>query len=216
MNEDKKIFLGALAAFYVALLIGGCDAKAFSQEDERRAEYEQRLENDAFNLKNGDIILTRNLLPRQNLSPGYWNHVAIGAIRKDGPCVVEMQAEKGVVATNAKDFFRRYPEYCVLRPTFEFDSLDVAKNAWERVGQPLDYCVGASLPYRVDPNSQVDNCVSLVRRCYLRVGRDYRWRKPDDIFRRRFDDNFHCVIYADERESWREPLEPWAGLIQKR
>lgn len=215
MNREDLV----MVFFYLLLIVCAIYAtveKVYGQEDAKRSAYETRLRGDADKLENGDLILTRNLLPRQNLTPGYWNHVGIAILRKDGPCVVEMQAEKGVIATEAVAFFRRYPEYCVLRPTFRFDAKDVAEDAWERVGKPLDYCVGASLPSRVEPNAPVDNCVSLVRRVYLRVGRDYRWRRPDDIFNRRFVDNFNAMIFADERECWREPLQQWDGIISKR
>lgn len=217
MKRSGWLSVVALATVLCASCVG-LRSPCFCAESEgaARNEYEQRLANDAARLENGDVILTRNLLPRQNLTPGYWNHAAIAVVLANGPAVVEMQSERGVIATSAVAFFRRYPEYVVLRGRVDFDRDRIGKDAWERVGKPFDYRPGASLPFRVDANAPIENCVSFVRRCYLSVGRDYRWRTPDCIFNGRFVDDFETITFADERKDWREPLIKWDGIIEKR
>ena len=163
-------------------------------------------------LRSGDIVLTRNADAVGNPN-GYFNHTAIVAVTSRGPVIVEMQQDFNTcIAVRADCFFRRCPEYCVIRNKNAFAAETAGRFALTQVGVP-EYRTLASLK----PCPQLgngDNCVSLVRRCYIAAGLiDPRWIKPDGVFKFCRVFGFHVVAhvrYAD----YEIPNNFYEGLIQ--
>jgi len=128
----------------------------------------------------GDLILTRNQTARENVTPGYWNHVAI--VGTSGMILEAQRMSDGVIETFPDVFQSRYPEWCVLRAVDKNQAFLAAQNAERRVGMSDYRYFSSVLPY-LDEKGKNDNCVSLVRRAYLvATGIDYRWRRPDHLF----------------------------------
>lgn len=126
----------------------------------------------------GDIFVTRNAEESENTSPGHWNHMAIYVGQNQ---VVEAQVDQGVIYSDLAEFIARYSEILVLRLR-EGDGQLMADAARQYVKNPYNRL--GSLPFRLRPPEQGDNCVSLMRRCYIAAkGRDPRWRIPDRAVR---------------------------------
>jgi Orthopoxvirus protein of unknown function (DUF830). len=131
-------------------------------------------------LLNGDLVLTRNDAETGNTSPGYWNHVAIVAVSEGVTYIIEAQGGHGVIAVDERKFFERYPKYRIFRYADRDAGYRAAVAAWERIGTP--YLLTASIRARIRPDGDGDNCVSLVRRAYLKAtGHDFGWRQPDHL-----------------------------------
>lgn len=93
----------------------------------------------------GDLLATRNADPRDNETPGYWNHLAI-FVGTDQ--VVESQARRGTIRTALAEFVGRYPELIVLR-FCDGDGEKMAEAARSQVGAP--YWRLASVPLVLRP-----------------------------------------------------------------
>ena len=176
--------------------------------------------------KSGDIILTRNEAGLKdgrpsNGTPGYWNHAAIIAVAvqnagTEGAYVIEVQkAFPEVVAFKMNNFLDRYPEYVILRPRPGI-GFKAADKAFDSVSEPTKYAVAASVHLKIkDPFIDRENCVSLVRRCYLQAThKDFGWRRPDHIWLWRDRQGF-SVVASKKDLTWREPKEKWAGMLTK-
>jgi len=127
----------------------------------------------------GQFILTRNLNESDNTSPGYWNHCAICV--PDG--IIEAQQDKGVILSNVNEFIKRYPEMIVLQMTSDKIML---KKMIDRAYSLLDnrYRGIASVFKYLRRDYRGENCVSLVRKCYLAgTNIDPDWLKPDDLLK---------------------------------
>ncbi len=133
-------------------------------------------------LRPGDLVLTRNSDEIGNPN-GYFNHAAIVFGHGRGFAVAEMQQEfDGCIAVSAASFFRRYPEYMIIRHKNSELAARAGKHASAYIGG-LRYGLAGSLKPFVQLGPK-DNCVSLVRRCYRDAGLpDPRWIKPDGIYR---------------------------------
>ncbi len=133
-------------------------------------------------LRSGDLVLTRNSDAIGNPN-GYFNHVGIVFEHGHGFAVAEMQQEfDGCIAVTAKAFFRRYPEYMIIRHENSELAARAGKHASAYIGG-LRYGLAGSLKPFVQWG-QKDNCVSLTRKCYRDAGlADPRWIKPDGIYR---------------------------------
>lgn len=128
--------------------------------------------------KPGDIILTRNSEKIGNLSPGYWNHVAIST----GAYIIEAQQPKDAVITSEIGEFRgRYPEYIIFRCPRVNVGYAVAKEAISYIG--TKYRRLASVFKFLRRQRKGENCVSLVRKCYKKaMNYDPGWKIPDDVY----------------------------------
>lgn len=134
-------------------------------------------------VRSGDLVLTRNVDSVGNPN-GYFNHVAIVvAVPFRGIAVVEMQQEfDTAIAVTGEAFFRRYPEYMIIRHQNALVADRAARFAWTRVGIPKYGALASAKPF-VKRNHK-ENCVSLVRHCYVDAGIfDPRWLKPDGVHR---------------------------------
>lgn len=134
-------------------------------------------------IRSGDIVLTRNTDTIGNPN-GYFNHVAIVFESNGRYFVAEMQQKfDGCISVTSSEFFRRYPEYMILRYGNSIVAKSAGKHAEAYVGQ-LRYGKIASARLFVN-RVKKDNCVSFVRRCYKNAGiPDMGWLKPDGVYRR--------------------------------
>ena len=123
----------------------------------------------------GDILATRNATEAENSSPGHWNHLAVYVGNGQ---VVEAQRGPGVIVSGFSEFIARYPEILVLRLR-SGKGQAIADEVWRHVGTP--YAPLASVPRFLRRTERGNNCVSVARRgATAGIGRDPRWRKPDD------------------------------------
>ena len=135
----------------------------------------------------GDFILTRNLKEEDNTSPGYWNHCAIYI--GDNHIVEAQAGPNAVIMSDLTEFFNRYPQIIVLRVTDE-DSMaaKMVEEGKALVGTP--YRKIASIFNSLRNSRRGENCVTVVRKCYLTAFTiDPGWRRPDDV------KNFGQIIY---------------------
>lgn len=149
-------------------------------------------------LRSGDLVLTRNADSVGNPN-GYFNHVGIVVeTPRRGLAVVEMQQEfDTAIAVTAEAFFRRYPEYMVVRYRNALVAGRAGRNAWAQIGVPR-YAALASVKPCVRLGNK-ENCVSFVRHCYADAGLfDPKWVKPDAVYRRGGASGFRTV------DHWRD------------
>jgi hypothetical protein len=157
----------------------------------------------------GDIILTRNAEYIGNSSPGYWNHAAISC----GSYVVEAQEEpNAVIAVKPNYFLARYPEYVILRYPDIQVAYYAAKAGYSLVGTP--YRKISSLFFFLRKSQRGENCVSIVRKAWkVALGRDPRWRIPDDIYREVGYGRFYQIDHHKDYDNWVQPKEWFGGRL---
>ena len=163
-------------------------------------------------VRSGDIILTRNADSVGNPN-GYFNHATIAAETPQGMVIVEMQRDfNTAIAVTVDGFFRRCPEYLILRYSNPFVASNAGRFALTQVGVP-EYRLLASLKPCVKLGVG-DNCVSLVRRCYIAAGLlDQRWIKPDGVFKFSRSHGFRVVAHFRYGD-YEIPHNFYEGLIQ--
>lgn len=143
----------------------------------------------------GDIILTRNLRPIHNLTPGFYNHAAIYC---GCNIIIEAQIRKGVITTDLEEFLDRYPIVTAVR--YAGGKFNTEAAAYARNFGGKKYGKLSSLFKRLF-NDGADNCVSLVRRIFKDIGEvDTGWKVPDDIandnnVEKIFNDGIHLGDY---------------------
>ena len=163
-------------------------------------------------LRSGDIVLTRNADAVGNPN-GYFNHVTIVVETPHGFVIVEMQQEfNTAIMVRADAFFCRCPEYCIIRHRNPFGAEKAGRFAIAQVGVPQYRTLASLKPCLLIGNG--DNCVSLVRRCYVAAGMaDPRWVRPDGIFKVGNISGFYVVAhfrYAD----YEIPHNFYEGLLK--
>ncbi len=116
------------------------------------------------------------------------------------------------IAVRADGFFRRCPEYCVLRYHDANIARKAAVYAWTQVGVPR-YGLLDSL--RVFPHvNRKDNCVSFVRHCYKNSGiADPRWIRPDSVYRFQSVSGFRAVAHF-RYDNYEVPENFYEGVYQ--
>jgi len=154
----------------------------------------------------GDIFLTRSIGVNEadNPSPGHFNHTAI---YYGDDKIIESQQGYGVVYSHLYKFQNRYPVYAVLR----YNNAEMAKQAASvaSVMVGTSYRKIASIFRFLRNSRRGENCVSLVRKCYMAVlDSDPGWKFPDHIW----SDNRFRTIEIKEYDDWMAP-PPMDGII---
>jgi len=130
----------------------------------------------------GDVFVTRNADESDNTTPGFWNHVAVyvGQDVYGKHLVVEGQIAPGkVIYSQLSEFIARYPHIRLLRLRMG-NTQTFVDTAIRQIGTP--YRKLASFPVFLRPPERGNNCLSVVRRCYINTFNvDPRWRLPDDL-----------------------------------
>ena len=154
----------------------------------------------------GDIFLTRwdGLDEANNASPGYFNHAAI---YYGDNLIIESQEAFGIVYSDLEKFKNRYPIYVVLRYNNNIEAAKAANIAKTMIGIP--YRKIASAFYFLRRSRRGENCVSMVRKCYLILGHDPGWKIPDHIWE---DESFTSVERKEDPE-WVAPANKLDGVL---
>lgn len=126
----------------------------------------------------GNVLITRNA--SNNRSLGYWNHCAIYIGDNK---VIEAQIKPGkVIVSELNEFWGRYPNILLIKIIDDKQSLEAVNKAKELIG--AKYRPAASMFCVLRDKSAGENCVSVVRKCYISgTGKDPLWKLPDDVAR---------------------------------
>ena len=120
----------------------------------RKKVTQERIYSAISVLKPGDLILTHTSGEASNIALDHWSHAGIYV-----PGIVYEATTHGVVNSNLIYFLAKKDDFKILRPTFEFDYIDLASFLNSAVGKPYDF--------EFEQNDQQYYCFELAAVAYM-------------------------------------------------